>query len=185
MNVDVYSVGDGWGYSIHSETDNVHIVQEFNPYRRGFVSMTKEEAQYFADCIAAGTEIVYEGDPPYMGMSLDEAKQDKVKELAAERDKHLYAGFSSNATGITLYFGFDPIDQAYLQEKALLLVIDPTVDAIDWKTSQGFVTLTRSQFLQVIKDGGTHKEGLVRQLMYLEAQVMNCTTIEEVAALAW
>lgn len=122
-------------------------------------------------------------------LTLDDIKNKKILELSIERDQRLFAGFSSNVTEYTLHFGFDPVDQAYLQEKALLMTIDQSVISVDWKVRNGtealFVTLTREQFFQVIKDAGLHKENLIRELMYLEAQVMNCETEEQVKLIQW
>jgi hypothetical protein len=116
---------------------------------------------------------------------LNDYKQQKITELTAARDAQMHAGFSSDATGTIINFGFDELDQAYLQEKAVLMGIDQTTATIDWKTEQGFITLTREQFFQVVLDGGAHKENLVRELMQLEGLVMNAVDQASVDAIVW
>ena len=125
-------------------------------------------------------------NPP---ITIDQVKQNKIEELRAARDAALYAGFVSVINDVDVYFGFDPIDQAYLIEKALLMSIDTSVMSTDWKVSDGtdyyMMTLTREQFFQVVRDGGAFKEQLVRDLMYLEATVLNCEDETSVQAIVW
>lgn len=112
-------------------------------------------------------------------------KYSKINELKTARDAELLAGFSSSAIGTMLYFGYDPIDQAYLHKKATMLTLDSSISTVDWKTRDGFVTFTRDQFVQVLKDGDAHEESLVYKLMYAEANVLNATNKAEIDAIVW
>lgn len=124
---------------------------------------------------------IYTPDPS----DLDGLKAAKMAELKSARDAELLAGFTSSATGAALYFGYDPIDQAYLHKKATMLTLDPTIITIDWKTRDGFVNFTRDQFIQVLKDGEAHEESLVYKVLYAEAYVTNATSKAEIDAIVW
>ena len=51
MQVDIFETGDGYGYRIRDVEQNISIEQPFKPGVRGFVPMTKEEAEQAAAVI--------------------------------------------------------------------------------------------------------------------------------------
>jgi hypothetical protein len=70
--------------------------------------------------------------------------------------------------------------------EAILLNLDPTIDTVLWATVEdGFVTHTRDQSIQVMKDGAAHEKSLKMRYYTLESQVNAATTVEEVNAITW
>ncbi|MBO7747342.1 hypothetical protein I8J29_24460 [Paenibacillus sp. MWE-103] len=62
-SIEVYQLENGgWGFVVTGE--DVSMSAEHNPFRSGFVLMTQEEAQYFADCYALGVSIDYPREDP-------------------------------------------------------------------------------------------------------------------------
>ncbi|SFJ44548.1 hypothetical protein SAMN02799624_04552 [Paenibacillus sp. UNC496MF] len=61
--VEVYELENG-GYGFLVTGSDVSMSAENNPFRSGFVPMTQEEAQYFAECYASGVSINYPREDP-------------------------------------------------------------------------------------------------------------------------
>lgn len=141
------------------------------------IPVAKPEVQLWVEGLSQD-----EINPP---KTLDEIKQEKLQELREARDMQMVSGFSSVIGETTLYFGFDAKDNEYLNEMALSMAIDPTITETAWKTKDGFFTLTREQFFQVIRDARLHKEGLIREFMHLEGMVLNASSKSEVDAIVW
>lgn len=119
-------------------------------------------------------------------VDLSVLKSNKINELAAAKTAAIEAGFTSNATGTPIKFGYDPIDAAYLHKKATMLALNPSITSIPWKTADhGFMTFTRDQFIQIVNDGASHEETLEFEYLQLQANVSNATTAADVGAIVW
>lgn len=113
-------------------------------------------------------------------------KQNKIDELVALKNADIEAGFTSNAAGTPIKFGYDAGDQEYLHKKATMIALNQAISSVQWKTADsGMVTFTRDQFIQVINDGAAHEEGFEYKYLNLEANVMNAMTATDVAAITW
>jgi hypothetical protein len=58
MQVEIFETGDGCGYRIRDAEQNICIEQSFKPGVRGFVPMTREEAEQAAAAIVGELKAV-------------------------------------------------------------------------------------------------------------------------------
>jgi hypothetical protein len=143
---------------------------EFALYRCSRVDLTS--GQLIWDTINNGT--------------LDDAKKQKLAQLAYFRDQEIYSTFQSSALGTTKTYNYNREAYENFRGEAILLNLDPTISSVNWATVEdGFVTHTRDQFIQVIKDGASHEKNAKMKYYQLEAQVNAATTIDQVNAIVW
>lgn len=114
--------------------------------------------------------------------SLDEAKANKLSELASARDNFITSDFTSG----TRTYGYNEVDQKNYRGLALDVLLDPTVTTVTFKTKlDGVMGHTKEEFVQVCKDAKIHEESAWVKWFSLEAEVNAATTLEEVEAIAW
>lgn len=115
---------------------------------------------------------------------LDRVKAAKITELDTLCENEILAGFQSAATGH--FFRFNAYDQMNFTQQMLVLISDSTIAEVTWKTEDaGVVTLTRDEFLAVIREAEAHKRGLMERYWTLKAQVLAAETVDEVNAIQW
>jgi hypothetical protein len=123
-------------------------------------------------------------EPP--APTLEDIKKSKLAELQAARDAAIYTSFQSSALGSPKTYNYNREAYENFRGEAILLNLDPTIDTVLWATVEdGFVTHTRAQFVQVLKDGAAHEKNVKMKYYQLEAQVNAATTIDEVNAITW
>lgn len=116
--------------------------------------------------------------------SLDVIKEQKIAELNELCEQTILAGFTSQTTGH--FYRFNEYDQMNFTQQMLLLLADPGITEVAWKTEDaGVITHTRENFLAVTREAEVHKRGLMERYWALKAQVLAATTKEEVDAVNW
>ena len=113
------------------------------------------------------------------------AKRDeKLIILKQESTLEIYSGFTSATTGHS--YSFSEYDQNNFTQQMVLLLADPTITEISWKTIDSDVVVhTKEQFLGVISDANIHKRDILSRLWTLESQVNNATTVDEINNIIW
>jgi hypothetical protein len=143
---------------------------EFAQYRCTRVDLTS--GQLIWDTINNGT--------------LDDAKKQKLAQLAYFRDQEIYTSFQSSALGTTKTYSYSREAYENFRGKAIMLNLNPNISSVIWATIEdGFIEHTRDQFITVINDGAAHEETLKMKYYNLEAQVNAATTVDEVNAIVW
>lgn len=118
------------------------------------------------------------------GAFLAAHKRVRTANLDAECEKAIMAGFTSASTGHT--FGFNTYDQANLTAMHTVLVGDPSIPGVEWKTlNAGIVPLTRDQFMGLAKEALAHKQGQINKFWALKTQIEAATLVDEVIAVNW
>jgi hypothetical protein len=111
-------------------------------------------------------------------------KNIKNIQLTDACNSEIVSGFLSASTGYT--FEFEVHDQSNFTQQSVLLLNDPTIATVSWKTANnGIQTLTRDQFFTVVKESEQHKRANIGKLWQLKALVEQATTIEEVEGINW
>lgn len=115
---------------------------------------------------------------------IDFIKKNKLDKLNEACNEQILNGFTSASTGFV--FEFETHDQSNFTQQAILLLNDPTINSIPWKTlNMGIQNLTRSQYFTILKESETHKRNAIGKFWTLKAQVMGATTVEEIDAINW
>jgi hypothetical protein len=110
-------------------------------------------------------------------------KDSKLAELSVACQSTILAGFTAS-NGHKYQFDFK--DQDNLTQQMLLLVSDPTITTVDWKTMDaGIVSHTKEEFLQVCGDANNHKRLNMGKYWTLENQLASATTEEEIGNIIW
>ena len=111
-------------------------------------------------------------------------KEEKSIILKQESTLEIYGGFTSATTGHS--YGFSEYDQNNFTQQMVLLLSDPTITEVEWKTvDAGVVVHTKEQFLGVISDANSHKRDILSRLWTKESQLEKTTIVEEVNAIVW
>jgi hypothetical protein len=119
-------------------------------------------------------------------ISLDELKKRKLQELKRFRDRDIYSSFKSTALGVERTYNYDREAYDNFGRKATLISLDQTIDTVVWSTIEdGFITHTRQQFIQVVRDGSDHETNVKMKYWILENQVNNATSQEELDLITW
>lgn len=112
-----------------------------------------------------------------------ELKARKIGELKARCEATINEPFQ--ATNGHLY-EFELKDQINFSQMFSLLIAIPTYTDIQWRTLDADVVLhTREQFLKVISDAQTHKQGNINKYWQLKGLVDVATTVEELNNITW
>jgi hypothetical protein len=131
-----------------------------------------------------GTE--WEYAPAQSTLTLDEVKVSKIDELVTSRDNAIYSSFQSSALGEPKTYNYSKSAADDFGRETSLLALDTTIASVDWYVIEdGFVSHTREQFVQVIRDGALHERTQKMKFFNLEAQVKAAVTAEEVNAIIW
>ncbi len=111
-------------------------------------------------------------------------RSEKLKELKNKSSLAILGNFTSATTGHI--YEFEEHDQANFTQQMLLLVSNPAITTVDWKTvDAGVVTHTREQFFAVVGDADSHKRGNMTKFWTKEAQLNSATTLDEINAVKW
>jgi len=121
----------------------------------------------------------------YNGLSLDEAKVQKTKELSHHCKKAIIYGFAaSNGNSYRLTVE----DQLNMQGQKNKLDGDTSIDSVNWMTiNDESVTHTRDEWLTVYAEAFQHKDDCIWKNKDLRDQVMAETTdtVEKVKNIEW
>lgn len=126
--------------------------------------------------------------PQPTGAQIDAAwlayyKQNKLNELSDSCQNTIYGGFKGT-DGHTYQFAAQ--DQLNITQQMLVLVSDPTIITVQWKTEDsGIITLTRQQFLTMCNDANNFKRQNMGKYWQLATQVEACTTENDIDTINW
>lgn len=110
-------------------------------------------------------------------------RESKLAELSIACQSSIYAGFT--ATNGHSY-QFEEKDQGNIGQQLTLLLLDPLIASIQWKTKDaGIVVHTRDEFIALANDANNHKRSNMGKYWTLEAQVNSASTEEEINIFAW
>ncbi|WP_438448200.1 XkdW family protein [Gorillibacterium sp. sgz5001074] len=114
---------------------------------------------------------------------LDSYKLEKKAELQTLFERELNSTFTSTALGDPIDFNYDRSAQERFAKKTALLALNPEDgEPVTWPSRSGFVTMTREQYTDVVKDAAKHESDKAFKLLYAEAYVDAASTMEEVDA---
>jgi hypothetical protein len=114
--------------------------------------------------------------------AINKARQMKVIELNDECTKAIHSGFEHNGNT----FQFNEKDQSNFNQQLSLLLLDATINEVQWKTENNGVQLfTREQFIETCKAGELHKRNSIGQYWTLKEIVLthDFKSVEEVNAI--
>lgn len=118
--------------------------------------------------------------------TLSAAQADKRNVLNTACENAVYVGFTSSALGAPHQYSFNFLDQQNFNEQLHLIIIDPTITTVPWKTDDaGVQNHTVDQFKQVVKDAATFKNQQISKYRTLMGQVLSATTPDAVNAINW
>lgn len=111
-------------------------------------------------------------------------KNEKKIELNEMCEKEILSGFSSSTNGHQ--YQFDYKDQENIGQQLTLLLLDPSIENVDWKTEDaGVVTHTRQEFIGIAQDADLHKRGNINKYWTKIAELEATTTEAEIEAIQW
>lgn len=115
---------------------------------------------------------------------LEYKREEKRQEMSMKCNLAILGNFTSATTGHT--YEFAEYDQANFTQQMLLLVSNPALIDVSWKTvDAGIVSHTREQFFGVIEDANIHKRNNLNKFWTKEAQLKTFTTLQEIENLMW
>lgn len=110
-------------------------------------------------------------------VELNLVKSTKIEELKEACNEAIVAGFSYNGN----FFQFNEIDQANFTQQLTLLLLDPTITEVEWRTeNNGIIKITREEFIDTCKAGESHKRNNTGQYWKLKDYVNSLTSVDEV-----
>jgi hypothetical protein len=110
-------------------------------------------------------------------------KKAKLEELNEACEQTIIDGFTAT-NGHT--YQFDYKDQDNIGQQLTLLLLDPMIDSIQWKTKNaGIVVHTRAEFIALANDANNHKRSNMGKYWTLEAQIKTLTTESEINSIVW
>ena len=131
------------------------------------------------------TEIEYPGELYYWKngkwvIDIEQLKTRKIAELADARWREETAGFMYNG----YEFHSDRESQDRFFQAYMASLSDPNF-TVTWKTKDGWLDMTASDFITLYNEFQTFLQGLYQKEKVLQEQVEAATTIEELNAIKW
>ena len=117
---------------------------------------------------------------PLVEINIEDLKAAKKSEIANARYNAEIAGATFNGTVIKT----DRESQALITGAALAAIRDNEY-IVRWKTSNGFVTLTSGQVMEVAQAVRDHVQGCFDKEAVYDESIDGCTTAEEIDAIQW
>lgn len=149
--------------------------------QRDFRVEDRGEGQFLADWKLTETEPTTEELNEWWK---EYRRNQKLNELKLAVNQAILGDFLSATTGHT--YEFAEYDQSNMTQQMLLLVSNPAITTVDWKTvDAGIVTHTRDQFFGVVNDANLHKRGNLVKFWGKEALLKGAITLEEIEAITW
>ena len=125
--------------------------------------------------------IMLDNDMPVYGeVDIDTLKQGKLWQLADARWREETAGFMYNGHE----FHSDRESQDRFFQAYMASLSDPNF-TVTWKTKDGWLEMTASDFITLYNEFQTFLQGLYQKEKNLQALVEAATTIEELNAIEW
>ncbi|MFD2170303.1 hypothetical protein [Tumebacillus lipolyticus] len=116
--------------------------------------------------------------------SLDQLKKAKIDQLNEACEAAILQGFTSATTGH--FYAFGSNDQSNFTQQMLLLIADPSLTEVTWKTEDaGVIGHTREQFLAVCREAEQHKRAQIGWYWLLKEEVEAASTWQQVDATVW
>lgn len=110
-------------------------------------------------------------------------RESKLRELADACQADILAGLHAS-NGHTYQFDFK--DQDNISQQLTLMLLDPTISVIPWKTmDSGIVNHTRAEFITVARDAEAHKRNNMGRYWQLEARVKSAMTDTDILPIKW
>jgi hypothetical protein len=148
---------------------------------KDFIIRSNEEGQYIAEWNLDDSMPTNEELESWYFDFLYEAKREEMSRACNEA---ILENFFSPATGFT--FEFKEYDQSNFTQQMLLLIANPSITEVQWKTvDAGIVTLTREQFFAVVEDANIHKRNALSKFWAKEAELKTFTTTEQIQKMEW
>jgi hypothetical protein len=101
-----------------------------------------------------------------------------IEEMKKECNKEILNGFTSS-NGQEYDFGYN--DQQKLTQKLTLLMIDPQIQEITWKTKEGSMnTFTRDEFMSFVKEAEDFKDQMKSKYRQRKEELQQISDIEAI-----
>lgn len=125
--------------------------------------------------------VSFDDDTPIYGeIDIDTLKQGKLWQLADARWQEEVSGFMYNGHE----FHSDRESQGRFFQAYMASLSDPNF-TITWKTKDGWLEMTASDFITLYNEFQTFLQGLYQKEKALQEQVEAATTIEELNTIEW
>ena len=121
-----------------------------------------------------------DGNPIYGNVDIIHLKRGKLQELADSRWQEETAGYMYN----NHEFNSDRESQDRVFQAYMASLNDPNF-TVTWKTKDGWLEMTASDFITLYNEFQTFLQGLYQKEKNLQALVEAATTIEELNAIEW
>ncbi len=150
---------------------------------------TEEQLELYQQQLKAESDKAKTNDQRYRELNLtitplEQIKQAKIDQLNEGCEATILRGFTSVTTGH--FYAFGSNDQSNFTQQMLLLIADPSLTEVTWKTEDaGVIEHTREQFLAVCREAEQHKRAQIGWYWRLKEQVESATTWQQVDAIAW
>ena len=113
---------------------------------------------------------------------LDYLKKLYTNKMSQECKDFILQGFYSAVT--QSYYGFSEKDQINFNQQLTLMLLDPTVNEVYWKTEdKGVIPHTRDEFIAVCKEGEKHKRHAMRNYYIITDNIREMRNFEELKGL--
>lgn len=110
--------------------------------------------------------------------------QEKLISLSMECEAAILAGFTSQTTNN--FYKFNYQDQANFNQQTTMILLDPEIQKIEWKTeNKGRVIHTRSDFISICKEAEAHKRRKIERYWDLQDQVLAAQSQAEIDSVTW
>ncbi|MCS1350328.1 hypothetical protein [Mechercharimyces sp. CAU 1602] len=115
---------------------------------------------------------------------LEPEKVRKISSLNNRCESAILSGFTSETTEHT--YQFNTTDQINMTQQYTLLLGNPDISTVDWKTEDsGVVAHSRDEFISIVNEAEEHKRGKIEKYWRLKSKVQASTTREEVRSISW
>jgi hypothetical protein len=121
--------------------------------------------------VDAMTGELTENEIPDSIPNIEELREQKLSQLMDLYKNTIIQGFTSNASGIPMFFTYSQQDQLNYNKIATTVALDPTNDSIQVGSANGVATMTRNQFLQFVQDAKSYEMNLYLKRITLENQI--------------
>lgn len=162
---------------LDSDGQILEIIEHIQNPEATFSKITWEGG--FLDGIKTDFVFLEDGEEP---LNLTEKMLIQYKEMKKQECKNhcenlILSGFYYGGH----HFEYDYKDQQNFTQQMYLLLLDPTIQTIDWKTSEGIISFNRDEFIQICREGESNKRSYMES--YWECvekidQLNDCSSIK-------
>jgi|GEM_PF-3572671 len=113
-------------------------------------------------------------------------RQSKIQELNTACNQEILNGFNSSVLGESHDYSFDEEWQANFNRQMNALLLDPTIESVNWVTKDsGIILHTRQQFIDLYKESNFFINEKIGRYHTLETEINNSESINDIISIQW